>query len=154
GSEWLADVGFGAEGLLKPIALATRQTLRRHDRCYRLVVAEGPWILQSSKADDWQDLYEFSWEPQYLVDYEVANYFVSTHPTSVFRRNLVVQLSTPEGRYLLKNRELSSERAGATCHRTIESDDELLDVLSSTFGLDFPSGTQFKVEPSDQGPCL
>ena len=45
---------------------------------------------------------------------------------------------------MLRGRELIVEREGDTAVRMLEDDEELLRVLSSTFGLDFPPATRFR----------
>jgi N-hydroxyarylamine O-acetyltransferase len=141
----LADVGFGGDGLLHPVPLAPGGEVRQFDRTYRVLQSGGVEALQCRRKDEWLDLYAFTREPQYLVDYELANYFVSTHPESVFVRTLAAQLPTPGARYRLRNNELTVERGKATETRTLRDDEELLRVLAGTFGLDFPQGTQFGV---------
>ena len=66
----------------------------------------GQWVLQSLRDGAWVDLYAFTLEPQLLADYEMANYYTSTHPDSRFVQTLTVQLPTPGERTSLINREL------------------------------------------------
>jgi N-hydroxyarylamine O-acetyltransferase len=141
GGPWLADVGFGGDGLLKPFPLAAGLVVRQYAWSYRLLEDAGLWVLQSLHGGDWRDLYAFTLEPQFLVDFEVANYYVSTHPSSWFLRTLTVQLPTPEARYVLHNREFSVDRGGEVTARPIASDEELLRVLAETFCLELPPGT-------------
>jgi N-hydroxyarylamine O-acetyltransferase len=141
---WLADVGFGGEGLLGPIPLASGRVVRQFARSYRVVVDGGLWVLQCLRAGSWMDFYAFTTEPQYAVDFEVANHFTSTHPSSHFLRTPTAQLPTPEARHILRGPELTIERGEEVRRRTIEDDEELLSVLSETFGLDFPPETRFR----------
>ena len=60
-------------------------------------------------------------------------------------RNLVVQLPGVVRRKVLRNRELAIEEAGSVARRTIESDDELVDVLAAEFGLRLPPGSRLRV---------
>jgi N-hydroxyarylamine O-acetyltransferase len=145
GRWWLADVGFGGGGLLEPLPLAVGCVSRQHGWNYRLVLEANLWVLQSAQADDWQDLYAFTLEPQYLVDYEMANHYVSTHPASHFVQTLTVQLPTPQARYVLRDYDLTVTRSTGTSTRTLAGDEERLRVLAETFGLDFPPGTRFRV---------
>jgi N-hydroxyarylamine O-acetyltransferase len=140
---WLADVGFGVEGLLLPVPFGGGREARQFAWTYRVVEAGGEWILQSLRNDTWTDLYSFSLEPQLAVDFEPANHYSATHPDSRFVRRLTVQLPTPEVRYLLRNRELVLDRGGTVTRRVLADDDELLAVLAETFGLRFPAGTRF-----------
>jgi N-hydroxyarylamine O-acetyltransferase len=142
GTSWLADVGFGGEGLLTPVPMIAGTPVRQFAWSYQLFDNSGLWVLQSLSAGDWQDMYAFTLEPHYLVDYEVANYYVSTHPSSIFVQTMTVQLPTPEARYILRGREFTIERGGPSTSRTI-ADDELLEILATRFGLEFPLGTRF-----------
>jgi N-hydroxyarylamine O-acetyltransferase len=80
----------------------------------------------------------------------MANYYTSTHPESRFLHTLTVQRAAPEGRLILRDRELlhdGGEAQAAVVRRTIADDDDLLAVLDETFGLRFPAGTRFRYEP-------
>jgi N-hydroxyarylamine O-acetyltransferase len=143
---WLADVGFGAAGVLLPVRFRDSEEARQFAWTYRLVEDAGQWVLRSLRDGAWTDLYAFTLEPQLAVDFEVANHYVSTHPQSRFVQTLTAQRVGPEERRTLVNRELSIERAGGTERRTLsEDDDELLALLADDFGLRFPAGTRFRL---------
>lgn len=144
GATWLADVGFGLEGLLLPVPFATGREARQFRWTYRVVEANAEWTLQSLRDGAWTDLYSFSLEPQLAVDFEPANHYTATHPDSRFVRTLTAQLPTPEVRYRLRNRELVLDRGGSITRRELADDDELLSVLAELFGLRFPAGTRFR----------
>lgn len=144
GEPYLADVGFGGEGLLLPIPMRPGKAIEQFAWRFRLCHEAGIWLLQTGGLEDWRDLYAFTLEPQEVVDYEVANYYVSTHPDSRFTRTLTVQLPTRDCRYMIRNREFSVAGHETTESRVLKSDDELLDVLGERFGLSFPSGTRFR----------
>jgi N-hydroxyarylamine O-acetyltransferase len=146
GIQWIADVGFGGSGLLVPIRLAANAEQKQFHWSYRLVSEGDAWVLQNLRPEGWQDLYLFTLERQELVDYEVANYYVSTHPDSAFTRTLAAQLPTPEARHILRNRELTVDRGTASETRVIR-DDELIAVLAERFGLVIPAGTAFPDSP-------
>jgi N-hydroxyarylamine O-acetyltransferase len=146
---WLADVGFGREGLLLPLPFGDGQEARQFAWTYRAVEAGGEWVLQTSRSGSWMNLYSFSLEPCLAVDFEPANLYTSTHPDSRFVRTLTVQLPTPEVRYTLRNRELVLDRGETVTRRVLADDDELLAVLAETFGLRFPAGTRFGYRDTD-----
>jgi len=141
---WLADVGFGGEGLLLPVAFeAGRETVQFAWR-YRVVSdTPGLWLLQSERDGAWLDLYSFSLEAQTLPDYEMANHYLCTHPASRFRQTLTVQLPTPAARHILRNLELIEDRGTKISSRTLSGPEERLEVLADIFGLRLPAGTQF-----------
>jgi N-hydroxyarylamine O-acetyltransferase len=143
GGPWLADVGFGGEGLLLPLPMSPGELCRQYCWTYQIVEAAGLWTLRTLHGGLWQDMYAFTLEPQYPIDYEVANYYVSTHPSSIFVQTLTAQRPTPEARYTLRGREFTVARGQSLECRTI-TDDELLRLLAETFGLEFPDGTRFQ----------
>jgi N-hydroxyarylamine O-acetyltransferase len=141
GARVLADVGFGADGPLLPVS-ADGIASRQFAWAYRIVEAGGTSVLQSRRDDAWQDLYAFTHEPQLPVDYEMANHYTSTHPASRFTQRLTAQLSSPEVRRILRDRDYTEVRGTTTTTRVI-AENELLAVLGRSFGLDFPAGTRF-----------
>ena len=137
---WIADVGFGGEGLLRPVALDPGVESRQFRWTYRIVEEGRHYVLQSLRRDDWIDMYAFTLEPHERVDYEVANHFTSTYPTSPFRLMAIAQRPSPEARYILRDRELTIE-TDTVRTRPID-DDELLEVLREMFGITLPPGTK------------
>jgi len=144
GIRWLCDVGFGGEGLMKPVPFGSGEAARQFAWSYRVVPEGGAWVLQSLREGSWLDLYAFTMEPQHHVDYVVANHFTSTHPESRFVRTLTAQLSKPEVRWVLRGMELVEDRGERVTTRVLSGEEELLSLLERTFGLRFPPGTRFK----------
>lgn len=141
---WLADVGFGTGGLLMPIAMTPERISQQHGRSYRLLCEEPhTWVLQSLSRGAWQDLYAFTLEPHYPIDFEMANHYISTHPASRFVQTLVVQRQTLDACHLLRNRVHTVLYGDDVQVRTIDSDEELLRVLDETFGISLPPETRF-----------
>jgi N-hydroxyarylamine O-acetyltransferase len=145
GSEWVADVGFGGEGLLKPVHFGGGREARHYAWTYRIVEEKpGQWLMQSRRPEAWANLYSFTLDPQTRADCEMANHYTATHPDSPFVSTLTAQLPTPEVRHVLRNRELTADRGGGRLERRLlKDDDEVLEVLAGTFGLRFPAGTRF-----------
>ena len=148
GSRWLADVGFGAEGLLLPVPFSPGQPARQFAWSYRVREEPGRWVLQAWREEDWVDLYSFTLEPQTMADYEMANYYTSTHPDSRFVQTLTVQLPAPEVRYVLRNREFITDWGTRVTSKVLADDQELLRVLAESFGLHFAPGTRFRFQES------
>jgi N-hydroxyarylamine O-acetyltransferase len=145
GVPWIADVGFGGWGLLQPIPLEADREVRQFQWSFRLRRERENWVLQCPQCSLGQDQYCFTLEPQLPVDYQLANYYCSTHPESRFVQTLTVQLPTPTQRYLLRNREFMVIEPTGTRTETLADDEELLRVLAERFGLRFPPGTVFRM---------
>ena len=148
GMPMIADVGFGGGGMLHPMPLVEAQAVRQYAWDYRFVREGSGWVLQSLSDAQWMDLYTFTLDQQYRIDYEVANYYVSTHPDSQFTRGLFVQQATPEARYFLHADTLTIDRGpGDITVGTLADNDARLAVLAETFNLHFPPGTTFDHAP-------
>lgn len=145
GASWIADVGFGSEGLLHPVPLTAGEASPQFVWTYRVVRDGEAWVLQSQPGGNWHDLYVFTLEPQHPVDYEMANYYVSTNPASRFVQTLTVQLPLPDVRHVIRNYDFISERPDRLDQTRLAGDDELLRVLAGTFGLVLPAGTRFPI---------
>lgn len=155
GGPYLADVGFGVEGLLRPVPLADGRAEEQFAWAYRPVRRDGGWVLQARSGDGgWADLYWFTEDPHDPVDYEPANHFVATHPSSPFTRTLTAQRPTPEARLVLRNRDLVTDRGGGRVESRAVADGELLDVLAGVFGLRLPPGTALPDHPWGEPPAI
>ncbi|WP_018348844.1 arylamine N-acetyltransferase family protein [Longispora albida] len=135
GSRWLADVGFGGEGLLEPIRFADGATVTVGAWTWRLVVQSGrTWVLQSLHADGWFDLYSFQEEDTYPADYTAANHVTSTLPTSPFVTQAIAQRTAPDIRHTLRNGELTVSTATGVESR-VATPAEVPAILADVFGI-------------------
>ena len=98
GESYLVDAGFGGQCPTAPIRLAAGTEAALHHDRYRLIADGAGLLLQMQVPDGWADLYWFTGEPMHPIDYEVANHFTSTHPSSHFTRAPTVARTGPEGR--------------------------------------------------------
>ena len=85
-------------------------------------------------------MYQFALADEASSDWEMANWFVSTCPDSIFTRTLIVARPAAAGvRYALRNNRLRIYRAdGSTEQRLIASADELAETLRGPFNLRLP----------------
>jgi N-hydroxyarylamine O-acetyltransferase len=149
GARVLADVGFGADGLLLPVPLDGAEACQ-YAWTYRVVLDHGARVLQTARDRGWEDLYAFTEEPQLPVDYEIANHYTSTYPASRFVQALTAQRLAPAVRRTLRNRDYSEDRGTRVDTRKLADDDEILAVLATEFGLLFPPGTRFAYDRNDR----
>lgn len=141
---WFADVGFGSDGLLEPVLFEPASESVQSLRTYRVMPEGTWWVMQARRAAAWTDLYTFTLDAHERIDYEVLNHFTATHPRSIFRSLLLAQLTLPDRRLLLRNRELTVETAEATSTRTL-APAQVIDVLRELFGLELAPGTALNV---------
>lgn len=135
GEPWLADVGFGNVVLTSPLrfdSIAPQPT--RHE-AFRLLPLDNGHLLEIRLGEDWTPVYELSHEAQLDVDYKLPNWYTSTHPTSLFRQQLIVARTTPQARYILQHNHLTVRTPDGGVKHSVLSADELERVLTETFGL-------------------
>ena len=110
GDAWLADVGFGGDGLLEPIPLRPGQRVRHGDGAWQYALTRQPagtWALRSLWPRGWLEMYTFALEPRWPVDYQVFNWYTATYPRSPFTQRPVVQKAGDSLRRSLVGGELT-----------------------------------------------
>jgi len=119
GEPWIADAGFGGEGLLHPIPLREgRVTQDGID--FALRRDEHHWTLSLHYGETSADMYEFTGTPHTTGDVEMANWYTSTHPASIFRKTLTIQRVTPHERLILRPTIVTRYRHGVRTDTPIE----------------------------------
>lgn len=135
GKPWLADVGFGAAVLTGPIRMDTEEPQATPHEKYRLIRSGRELLLETELEAAWTPVYRFSLEPQLDSDYELPNWYTSTHPSSRFRNILIVARSTSQARAaLLDNRLTIRPRQGEVSREFLDAD-RLEQALADVFGL-------------------
>ncbi|MEO7052530.1 MAG: arylamine N-acetyltransferase [Rhodanobacter sp.] len=143
GESWLADVGFGGHVLTGALRLQSDIEQATGHEPFRLLRRDDEWRMQSLAHGEWRTLYRFELRPTPLVDYVVANHYVSTHPASRFVSNLMLGRTPPDRRLSLFNREFTVRRLGQEPeHRVLRDVTELRQVVEHEFLLRIPAGAE------------
>jgi N-hydroxyarylamine O-acetyltransferase len=135
---FIVDAGFGGRTLTGPLALGRRGPQATPHGRFRVQRGDGAWAVQVDlAAAGWATLYTFTLEPQLLADYEMTSWYLCQHPDSIFRQSLVAARPDVEGRWTLRDTQLSLHRAdGSIETTTLRSVDAFRDALATRFGLD------------------
>ena len=120
GQPWIADVGFGAEGPLEPIPLQDGIRVTQDQIDFSLRRDGHHWTLTMHYGEVTEVLYQFSELPYTSRDIEMASYYTSAHPESIFRRTLTIQRITSEERVILRPTVITRYRNGARTDTPIE----------------------------------
>jgi N-hydroxyarylamine O-acetyltransferase len=136
----IADVGFGGHFFSAPLKLAPTVEQRTHESVLRLAPSSGALVLETLLPDGWARLYRFTLTPAELADYEVGNWYTATHPTSIFRHNLLAERLTPAVRTSLFNRRLTRRWPDGRAEVTeVTTADDLGRILDEDFDIDPPA---------------
>jgi N-hydroxyarylamine O-acetyltransferase len=142
----IADVGFGGLTLTGPIRLEADVEQTTPHELFRLVRFGDGFVMQAQIGSVWKALYQFEMHEQFLVDYEVTNWYLSNHPDSLFVTGLIAARPDPNRRYALRNNELAiHELDGRTERRLLMSAGELRTTLEDTFRITLPEGPELQV---------
>lgn len=138
---WIADVGFGGMVLTSPIRLTVDVPQETPHEPFRIVRWRDEYLMEAKIREAWVPLYRFTLQEQAPSDYELGNWYVSTHPSSLFVNFLVASRPAPGLRYALRNNELAIHRLnGGTERHTLTTADELRAALVELMQLELPSG--------------
>jgi len=138
---WICDVGFG-QGPPQPWELRARPEefslgqwrFRFERRAGEL--GDDLWALHQFGRGGWVERYTFTTNPQYRIDFEVGNHYVSTSPRSPFTTRPFVQRFLPDVRHVLDGHTLTAERPDGTVETRELETAELPAVLSDIFDID------------------
>jgi N-hydroxyarylamine O-acetyltransferase len=140
----LADVGFGGRNLREPIPFVIGETIVQGRESYRLDrEPDGVIALSSLLPEGPRALYAFGLEPQHAPDFEMANWYTSTHPSSRFVNHKIAARIGDGQRVSLVDRDLRivtthADGSETVQTREIEPGRAYLDVLRELFAIDLP----------------
>ncbi len=112
GGRYVVDAGFGGVTLTDPLRLEIDIEQATPHEPFRLVKTDEEFIEQVNIDGYWVSLYRFSLAEQLLPDYEMANWYISTHPDSRFVTGLLAARPAPDRGAQLAM--LLAERTGMT----------------------------------------
>lgn len=137
---FVADVGFGGQSPTAPLRLEPGLKQDTPHGTYRMVRDGEDYETQMRIGEGrWEPMYRFTLARQAPADFEVANWFTSTHPRGRFTRNLVAALVVGESRVTLFNASFAIRRPdGAVEQRTLADARDLGEVLEGVMGLALP----------------
>jgi N-hydroxyarylamine O-acetyltransferase len=112
GRPYVADVGFGGLTLTAPLRLEADIEQTTPHETFRLLRADEDFVMQASIDGNWNALYRFDLQKQFLADYEVSSWYLSNHPDSFFVTGLIAARPDRDCRYALHNHKLSVHHLG------------------------------------------
>lgn len=145
GSVWLSDVGIGSMSLTAAIRFEPELVQSTPHEPRRIVRDGACYFHQARLGDQWMDVYQFTGELMPPIDQELGNWYTSAHPSSHFRRDLMVARADEDGaRVTLLKTELKRRAANGEAELTsVRSPEHLLELLATHFGIHLPRGTRF-----------
>jgi N-hydroxyarylamine O-acetyltransferase len=141
---YVVDPGFGGPAPVVPVALA--QPSPGSDDATHWMAREGDnWILRTRRDGEPFDAWVSTLEPDHPVDFEMANHFMATHPSSPFVNMMMMSRFTEDGRITLMNRDFSVGGANTSETGQLADRQALRVLLRQRFGFDLPDVEQIAV---------
>lgn len=141
GADHLADVGFGGQTPTGPLRLVAGIEQATPHGPFRLLGDGDGFRMEGKLGGEWRPLYRFDLQAQTPADYEMGNWYTSTHPQSRFLNNLIAALPAADRRFALLNREFAVHHLDGPSERRVLADArEIRKVLEEVFGLTPPGG--------------
>jgi len=134
---YLADVGFG--NLAPTAALLLRPGVEQatpHETM-RFIDIGGELTLQSRLHDTWEHIYRVIPYPRYDGEYEITNWYTSTHPDTPYQSNIIAaRPGRNRTRLTMFNARVTVRHASGEAERRFLKDEaEYRSVLRDEFGL-------------------
>jgi len=135
GTRYLVDVGFGGNVLTAPLLLDSPAEQATPHEPFQVVKDGDRYVLQFKMREAWTQLYRFDLSEQLQSDHEQGNWFVSTHPNSIFVNGLLGARAEPGRRYALANNVLSVHALNGSSEKRTLNARELRDALTDLFAV-------------------
>ncbi|HNP31304.1 MAG TPA: arylamine N-acetyltransferase [Nitrospirales bacterium] len=136
---YVVDAGFGGVTLTGPLLLKPDIQQETPHETFRLLRVNDEYITQMNIRDEWISLYRFSLSEHLLPDYEVASWYLSTHPDSLFVNRLLAARVASDCRYALRNNQVTlHHRNGDTERHVITNVNDMRVTLENIFRITLP----------------
>jgi N-hydroxyarylamine O-acetyltransferase len=132
---YLVDCGFGIVTLTAPILLNEEKPQQTPNGLFKISKKDDGYILWFWK-ENWLPVYRFVLGNVETADLEIANWYLSAHPESNFKKNLILSKVDENARYTYSDHTLNIRyNNGEKESVNIDNDSQLFDILNITFGL-------------------
>jgi N-hydroxyarylamine O-acetyltransferase len=134
---FLADVGFGNLAPTGALRLLTDVEQDTPHEVMRFIAMGEELTLQCKLGDRWEHIYRVVPLPRFDAEYEICNWFTSTHPQSPYLNNLIAARPGPnKTRLTLFNARFNVRHASGKVERRILQDEaDYRRILREEFGI-------------------
>jgi N-hydroxyarylamine O-acetyltransferase len=141
---FVVDPGFGGLAPRAPVPLDGTEVSDGQDS--HSVVRDGRfWLLRALSDGKTVDAWATTLDEDYPVDFEMANYFIATHPSSPFVNRIMLRAFIDGGSVSVMNREVIVRRGDQRDTLHLADRRALRDLLAEYFGFDLPELDQVRV---------
>jgi N-hydroxyarylamine O-acetyltransferase len=137
GTKWLADVGFGNDGIIAPLILEENTEQKQFAHTYRLITDSTlGYVLQKKNENGYYPLYAFTLDACSPEDFLMSNHFTATFPESFFLTMRMCTMPTKDGRITLTDSHFKVVNKSDVSELPIANEHEFNALLKEHFSLD------------------
>ncbi len=134
-ARFLCDVGVGAVVPMEPVPMDTEDTSIQSNGEYRIYDSGAlGYMLSERYNDSWRDVYSFTQEEQYSVDFIFPSFWCEFAEDSPFNKTYMLAIRKGESRFTLDGNLFREFSESGVTEREL-SEDELQKVISEVFGI-------------------
>jgi N-hydroxyarylamine O-acetyltransferase len=136
--KWLADVGFGNDGIIAPLLLVENTDQKQFAHTYRIMKENrfGGYLLQKKVNDSYNSMYAFTMDECYPEDFVMSSHYTATFPASFFKMMRMCTMPTKEGRITLTDTHFKVIQNGDVTENEIKDEEDFKRYLKQYFRLD------------------
>ena len=145
GTTYVVDPGFGPFACPLPIPI-DGTPVPTSTPTHRLAREGNDWFLYVTRDGEQIQGWVSTMEEEYLVDFEMMNHYIATHPASFFTHNILASAVTQEGRVNIMNQGVHIIRNGAVEPIRLADRKALRALVAQHFGFDLPELETMRVD--------
>lgn len=145
GVTYVIDLGFGPFACPVPIPIDGTPNPASASG-HRLVHEGNDWVLYITRDGEQVQGWISTLEEDYPVDFEMMNYYISTHPSSFFTHNILASTVTQDGRVSIMNQGVHIISNGVVKAAHLTDRKALRSLVAQHFGFDLPELETMRVD--------
>jgi N-hydroxyarylamine O-acetyltransferase len=142
---FVVDPGFGGYAARAPVPLIDAAAEGPGAAAHWMTRNGGYWVLRTRKDETASDAWVSTMEHDNPIDFEMANHFTATHPSSPFVSLLMMSIYTDDGRVAVMNRDVTVTQGDNARTFQLADRDALRALLTERFGIDLPEAARLRV---------
>jgi N-hydroxyarylamine O-acetyltransferase len=137
GKRYVADVGYGNDGIAAPLLLEEGIEQHQFTNTYRFILdPKFGYVLQRKTEDGWGYMYAFTLAECCPMDFLMSNHFTATYPDSFFLKMRLITKPTETGRITLTDQHFKVTENGKVTESKIENEDQFKELLKKHYSLE------------------
>ena len=145
GVTYVVDPGFGPFACHLPIPV-DGTPVPTNATTHWLAREGNDWVLYLTRDGQPTQGWISTMEEEYPVDFEMMNYYLSSHSASFFTHNILASAVTDEGRVNIMNQDVNVVRNGVAEPTQLPDRKALRSLVVQHFGFDLPELETIRVD--------